>query len=128
MPNIFWQFLAYIILTSAEILVSIVCLEFAYTQSPPKMKSLIMGVYFLGVSLGNFYVAGVNALMERFKSEDGSTFLDGATYYWFFAGVMGATFLIYLIWAKTYKGQTYIQGDTDAATEAEAEAIAPDAH
>lgn len=129
MPNIAWQFLAYIILTSAEILVSIVCLEFAYTQSPPKMKSLIMGVYFLGVSLGNFYVAGVNAVMDAFKAEDGSTFLDGATYYWFFAGVMGATFLIYLIWAKTYKGQTYIQGEViEEANHAEAEAEAPDAH
>ncbi len=128
MPNVFWQFLAYIILTSAEILVSIVCLEFAYTQSPPKMKSIIMGVYFLGVSLGNFYVAGVNALMERFKNEDGTTFLEGATYYWFFAGVMGATFLIFLLWAKTYKGQTYIQGDAESAIEAEAEAIGPDAH
>lgn len=127
MPNIVWQFLAYIILTSAEILVSIVCLEFAYTQSPPKMKSMVMGVYFLGVSLGNFYVAGVNALMERFKNEDGTTFLDGATYYWFFAGVMVATFLVYLIWAKTYKGQTYIQGDPDAVIEAETEAVGPDA-
>jgi len=129
MPNISWQFLAYIILTSAEIMVSIVCLEFAYTQSPPKMKSFVMGVYFLGVSLGNFYVSGVNIALEQMKdAETGATPLDGANYYWFFAGLMMAAFLVYLVWAKTYKGETYIQGETDEdIAEAEAEALGPDA-
>eukprot|EP00913_Durusdinium_trenchii_P006273 g5885.t1 len=44
MPSIGWQFLSYLIMTSGEIMVSIVCLEFAYTQSPRKMKSFVMGV------------------------------------------------------------------------------------
>lgn len=135
MPSILWQFLAYAILTSGEILVSIVCLEFAYTQSPRRMKSFVMGVYFLGVSLGNFYVAGVNMVLEATKREDGTTSLDGAMYYWFFAAVMLVAWLVYLVWAKTYKGQTYIQGEegdsdqtgTPAAVAAEAEAEGPDA-
>lgn len=121
MPNVIWQFLAYVILTSAEILVSIVSLEFAYTQSPRKMKSFIMGVYFLGVSLGNFYVSGVNAVMEVMRREDGTTPLQGATYYWFFAAVMAGAWLAYLVWAQTYKGQTYIQGEEDEAAQADAE-------
>lgn len=125
MPNIAWQFLAYIILTSGEILVSIVCLEFAYTQSPKKMKSFIMGVYFLGVSLGNFYVSGVNIIIDATRAPDGSTPLDGANYYWFFAGLMGVAWLIYLVWSKTYKGETFIQGEDTNAAEAEAEG--PDA-
>ena len=29
-------------ITAAEILVSITCLEFSYTQAPPQMKSFIM--------------------------------------------------------------------------------------
>tara|TARA_R110000782_G_scaffold20675_11_gene55842 strand:+ start:5263 stop:6840 length:1578 start_codon:yes stop_codon:yes gene_type:complete len=129
MPNISWQFVAYLILTSAEIMVSIVCLEFAYTQSPPRMKSFVMGVYFLGVSLGNFYVSGVNITMEAMKDEaTGTTPLDGANYYWFFAGLMMAAFFVYLIWAKTYKGETYIQGEEEEKlVEAQAEAQAPDA-
>lgn len=128
MPGIGWQFVAYIILTCAEIMVSIVCLEFAYTQSPPKMKSLIMGVYFLGVSLGNIYVSGVNIVMEAMKNKQtGATPLDGANYYWFFAAMMMVTFFVYLVWAKTYKGETYIQGETDT-DKAEAEAVGPDAH
>ncbi|MFG0307546.1 MAG: POT family MFS transporter [Phycisphaerales bacterium JB040] len=129
MPSVIWQFLAYLILTSGEILVSIVCLEFAYTQSPKKMKSFIMGVYFLGVSLGNFYVSFVNFLTGKFLTrDDGTTVLDGATYYWFFAAIMGVTILVYLVWSKTYKGEEFIQGDDEAERiEAEAEAEAPDA-
>ncbi len=127
LPNVGWQFLAYIILTSGEIMVSIVCLEFAYTQSPKKMKSFIMGIYFLGVSLGNFYVAGVNFFMDQTRDEAGNTPLDGPNYYWFFAGLMMFAFLIYLVWTKTYKGRTYIQGVDEEIAEAQAEAQAPDA-
>lgn len=129
MPSIGWQFLAYLVLTSGEILVSIVCLEFAYTQSPKRMKSFVMGIYFLGVSLGNFYVSGVNFILEGMKREDGTTPLDGPTYYWFFAGLMVFATVVYLFFSKTYKGSTFIQGDEDVppAIEAEAEAEAPDA-
>lgn len=123
MPNIGWQFLAYIIMTAGEIMVSIVCLEFAYTQSPKKMKSFIMGIYMLGISLGNFYVAGVNLVMEATKDEAGNTPLDGPNYYWFFSGLMIATTVVYVIYSQFYKGRTYIQGEDEAdIIEAEAEA------
>ncbi len=123
MPNIIWQFLAYIILTSAEIMVSIVCLEFAYTQAPRKMKSFIMGIYFLGVSLGNLFTSGVNAGIGLLKSEDGTSALDGANYYWFFTVLMAITAVAFIFFALRYKGKTYIQGEDDEL-EAEAEAAA----
>ncbi len=113
MPNVGWQFLAYIILTAAEILVSIVCLEFAYTQAPRRMKSFIMGVYFLGVSLGNVFVSLVNMVLEGLKDESGATPLDGATYYWFFTALMAGISVIFVIWSQFYKGRTYIQGDVE---------------
>ena len=59
-PNIAWQIGAFALLTASEILVSIVALEFAYTQSPKTMKSLIMCFYLAAVAVGNFLVAGVN--------------------------------------------------------------------
>ncbi len=125
MPNVGWQFLAYIILTAAEILVSIVCLEFAYTQAPRRMKSFIMGVYFLGVSLGNVFVSLVNVVLEAIKDpETGSTPLDGANYYWFFTGLMAVISVLFVIWSQFYKGRVYIQGDDDEEiihAEAEAE-------
>lgn len=107
-PNIFWQFIAYILLTAAEVMVSIVCLEFAYTQAPKTMKSFIMGIYFLGVSLGNIFTAAVNLFIQN---EDGSSKLAGASYYWFFTIAMFITAVLYVVWSQFYRGQTYIQGD-----------------
>lgn len=122
MPNVGWQFLAYIVLTSSEIMVSIVCLEFAYTQSPPKMKSFVMGIYFLGVSLGNIFVSIVNFGLDFFKDDSGKTLLEGANYYWFFTGLMFLTWMAYMVWSRFYKGHTYIQGEDEAESiEAEAD-------
>lgn len=63
-PSVWWQLLAYVIFTTAEILVSIVCLEFAYTQSPRKMKSFIMGLYLLSVFAGNALTGIINLYIE----------------------------------------------------------------
>ncbi|OUU23344.1 MAG: hypothetical protein CBC13_05680 [Planctomycetia bacterium TMED53] len=59
-PSIGWQILAYAILTFAEVMVSITGLEFAYTQAPKKMKSVIMALFLFSVSLGNTITAVVN--------------------------------------------------------------------
>ena len=61
-PSIAWQLFAYAILTASEVMVSITCLEFAYTQAPRSMKSVIMAVFLFSVSLGNYFTAGVNKL------------------------------------------------------------------
>lgn len=128
MPNIGWQFLAYVLITAGEIMVSIVCLEFAYTQSPKRMKSFIMGIYFLGVSLGNFYVSGVNKVMEATRDEAGNSPLDGPNYFWFFTGLMIATTVVYVIYSQFYKGETFIQGDDRRTLHAEADAEGTDVH
>jgi POT family proton-dependent oligopeptide transporter len=59
-PSIGWQVLAYVLLTAAEVMVSITCLEFSYTQAPRKMKSVIMALFLMSVSLGNIFTAAVN--------------------------------------------------------------------
>ena len=59
-PHVSWQLLAYLILTSAEVMVSIVALEFFYTQAPRKMKSLMMAIFLASVSVGNSFTAVVN--------------------------------------------------------------------
>jgi len=59
-PSIGWQILAYAILTAAEVMVSITGLEFAYTQAPKQMKSVIMALFLMSVSLGNYFTAAVN--------------------------------------------------------------------
>jgi len=63
-PSIAWQILAFALLTVAEVMVSIVALEYAYTQAPKTMKSLLMCFYLGAVAVGNLFVAGVNHFIQ----------------------------------------------------------------
>ena len=45
-------------------MVSITCLEFAYTQAPRSMKSLVMALFFLTVSLGNYLTSAVKFFLS----------------------------------------------------------------
>lgn len=114
-PSVGWQFLAYVILTAAEILVSITCLEFSYTQAPKRMKSLIMGFFLLSVTLGNLFTALVNLVIQN---DDGSSKLAGAWYYLFFAGAMLLTAVLFLPYAARYQEKRYIWGDEATAETA----------
>lgn len=106
MPSIGWQFLAYIFLTAAEIMVSVTALEFAYTQAPNKMKSLIQAINLLSISLGNIIAAVVNMVISN---PDGTTKLPGASYYWFFAIAMLITAFLFIPVALWYKPRDHIQ-------------------
>lgn len=113
-PNIGWQILAYFILTAAEVMVSITCLEFSYTQSPNSMKSVIMSLYLLSVAAGNEFTAVVNAVIEN---EDGTSRLPGADYYWFFTAVMAVAAVGFVFVARKYREKTYIQDDGSDSPE-----------
>ncbi len=63
-PNITWQIAAFILITAGEVMISIVALEFAYTQAPRTMKSLIMCYYLLAVFAGNLIVVEVNKRIQ----------------------------------------------------------------
>jgi POT family proton-dependent oligopeptide transporter len=63
-PSIGWQFLAYVLITASEIMVSIVGLEFAYTQAPKNMKSMVMSLYLLSVFVGNFFTSQINRFIQ----------------------------------------------------------------
>jgi len=105
-PSIIWQFWAYVILTAAEVMVSITGLEFSYTQAPNSMKSFIMGLWLLSVSLGNGITALVNTLIVN---PDGTFKLNGSEYFWFFAGLMFVTAVAFIFVAIRYKVESYIQ-------------------
>jgi len=107
--NIAWQLGGYILITAAEILVSITALEFSYTQAPKKMKSLVMGAFLMSVSIGNFFTAGVNYFIQN---PDGTSKLEGPSYYLFFAGAMAVTAILFVPVAVWYKEQTYIQDES----------------
>ena len=63
--SVWWQILAYAILTASEVLVSITALEFSYKQAPLRVKSFIMALYLLSTSAGNLLTAEVNSAMVR---------------------------------------------------------------
>jgi POT family proton-dependent oligopeptide transporter len=119
-PNISWQVLAYVLLTAAEVMVSITCLEFSYTQAPNSMKSIVMSFYLLSVAFGNAITALVNALISN---ADGTSKLPGASYYWFFTGLMLVAAVLFIVVAMTYRGQEYIQESEELEAESEAEGI-----
>ena len=114
-PNIGWQLLSYVIITAAEVFVSITCLEFSYTQAPKKMKSLIMALFLMSVSLGNLFVAVVNSVIQ--DPVTGESTLSNVEYYLFFSGAMAVTAILFLPVVKLYKEKTYIQDAEDAVPE-----------
>ena len=116
-PSIFWEVLAFMILSAAEVLVSITGLEYAYTHSPKSMKSTMTGIWFLVVSFGNLITALVNGLIE-----DGGWWarnLKGANYEWFFIAFIGIFLLVFLFVSPRLKERNYI---TDPYLENEATA------
>ena len=105
-PSVNWQFLAYVILTLGEAMVSITGLEFSYTQAPNKMKSAVMALWLFTVSLGNAFTAAVNKVI---RNPDGSAKMDDQHYYLFFATIMVIAAVIFVVVASFYKGRTYLQ-------------------
>lgn len=111
-PSVWWQILAFVILSAGEIMVSITCLEFSYTQAPKKMKSLIMAIFFLSITLGNTFTSIVNFFIIN---PDGTSKLPGASYYWFFTILMAAAAFLFVFVAKAYKEKNYVQDAPEAA-------------
>lgn len=105
--NVGWQIFAFVVMTAAEVLISITCLEFSYTQAPKRMKSVVMAMYLLSVWLGNVFTAAVNGVIQN---PDGSSRMSETAYYLFFSGAMAVAALCFVFVARRYKEHSYIQG------------------
>lgn len=104
-PSVWWQVLAYILLAASEILVSVTCLEYAYTHSPKSMKSTMSALYLLGISAGNLLVGLINGNIvdKGFFSQ-----FTGARYYWLFLAILAASFILFLLVAKRLPEKRYV--------------------
>lgn len=104
-PSVWWQILAYILLAASEILVSVTCLEYAYTHSPKSMKSTMSALYLLGISAGNLLVGLINGniVNKGFFSQ-----FTGAKYYWMFIGILAVSFVLFLLIARRLPEKSYI--------------------
>ena len=112
-PHILWQIFAFVVLTAGEVMLSVTHLEFAYTQAPRKMKSLVMCTYLGSISLGNGFTAAVNFFIQN---PDGSVKLNGSAYFHFFVIVMLVTAALFLFVSQFYRGKTCIQDEAEAQT------------
>ncbi len=104
-PNISLQIIAFIILTAGEVLVSITCLEYAYTQAPPSMKSTIMASYLLTVTIGNVLVS---VIQNNIKGGGFFAQFHGAGFFWLFTGICVANAIIFMIVSPFIKEKSYI--------------------
>jgi len=109
-PHIGWQLLAYLLLSTAEVMLVITCMEFSYTQAPKRMKSFVMSLFYLSISAGNLFTAAVNQIIQN---PDGSSKLEGAMYHLFFAGFMGVAALLFTIYMLYYREEYIIQDETN---------------
>ena len=111
-PFIGWQLLAYVVLTAGEVMVSITCLEFSYTQAPKTMKSFVMAFFMLSISLGNLFTSAVNFFIQN---PDGSSKLAGADYFLFFTALMLVTAVLFTLVARFCHGETYLHAQQPAS-------------
>lgn len=98
--SVLWQSLPYLLLTFGEVLVSTTGLEFAYSQAPLEAKGTIMAFWNLTVTLGNL----LTALVARLD------FVQGSRQYFFFAGLIFATTVVFALVARGYQVQDRFQG------------------
>ena len=107
-PSVWKQIFAYLILAWGEILVWITCLEYAYTNSPKFMKSIMGAIGLLTVALGNFLVAMMN---RSISSEGYFAQYTGASYYWFFVKLMAIEVVIFILVSRFIKEKRYVGED-----------------
>lgn len=84
-PHVAWQIPQYLFLAVGEVLVSVTALEFAYSQAPRHLKSLVMGLWYLTIWAGTFLTAVV-AWLNRFQ---------GVAYFVFFAALMAVAAVVF---------------------------------
>jgi POT family proton-dependent oligopeptide transporter len=65
--SLWWQVLAYISLTFAEILISVTGLELAFTAAPKSMKGFVTGCWLVTVGFANLFI---NAAVTRLYPSD----------------------------------------------------------
>ena len=106
-PSIWWQIFAYVILSAAEVLVSITGLEYAYTHAPKSMKSTMTAIWLLVVSLGNLFTAAINTNIANKGFLE--PYLSNTTnYYWFFVGVVTVFTIAFMFVSPRLKEHNYI--------------------
>lgn len=96
--HMLWQLPQFIVITGAEIMFSITGLEFAFTQAPESMKSVLSSAWLLCVAFGNLFVVIISEI-EIFNSQVYEFLL--------FAGLMVLDMLLFVAFSLKYQYNDY---------------------
>jgi len=113
--SLWWQVVAYVVLTLAEILISVTGLELAFAAAPSSMKSFVTGCWLVTVAAGNLII---NAPFSRMypSKEAGFHFETPAGYFAMLTVVMLIVAVSFLFVARKFN-----QTDRPDVTEPEDE-------
>ncbi len=107
---VLWQAGPYLLLTLGEVLVSATGLEFAYSQAPARLKSVVTAFFQLSVTVGNLWVLLVNVsvkspvVTDAIKAQGwGVT----ASQMFFFAGFALVAALAFALYARRFPMADY---------------------
>jgi POT family proton-dependent oligopeptide transporter len=92
-----WQVVPYIVLEAGEVMVSATALEFAFSQAPPRMKSIIMSFWLMTIAGGHFLVAVFTNLNSRYVHA------QGASEFFFYATLMVVVAAVFIFLATRYR-------------------------
>lgn len=110
--TVWWQVLAYLIITCAEILISVTGLELAFVAAPKTMKSFVTGCWLAVVFLANLLI---NAPITQLYQ-----YMTPAAYFAMLAGAMGVVIVVFVpIAAQFNRSMARMKEAEDAAKVAE---------
>jgi POT family proton-dependent oligopeptide transporter len=102
--SILWQLAPYIVLEAGEVMVSATALEFAFSQAPARMKSIIMSFWLMTIAGGHFLVAVFTNLNSRYVHA------RGASEFYFYATLMLVVAGVFILLATRYRERTVPSG------------------
>lgn len=101
-----WQVLALVILSAAEVLISISGLQYGYTHAPRSMKSTIGAIWLLTIAAGNGLNAWLNNLAEH---NPAFAFLQCNTlFYWLLCALLTLNILLYWLAMGRIREKMYL--------------------
>ncbi len=96
--TIWWEVLAFVLLTIAEVLISVTGLELAFVIAPKSMTSFVTGMWLLTVGLANLFI---NAPVGRLYAH-----MSPGSYFALLAGMMLAVMFAFFFVAQRFNRKT----------------------
>jgi len=97
--SVAWQLIPCIVLEAGEVMLSATALEFAFSQSPERMKSIVMSFWLMTMSVGHFLVAVFTNLNSNYVHA------RGAVEFYFYAAMMVVVAVAFIFLATRYRGR-----------------------